>query len=59
MIIDRYADLLEIIDKKELKEIKVTKEFYKWLKHELGLQENNKFYGIKLIIVEEKKRGRK
>ena len=61
MIIDRYIDLLKIIDKKEQKQIKVTKEFYKWLKRELGIQDNNTFYGIKLIVEEptKKKRGKK
>lgn len=59
MIIDRYVDLLKIIETREIKEIKVTKEFYKWLKSELGIQDNNTFYGIKLTIVEEKKKKRK
>lgn len=60
MIIDRYVDLLKIIETKETKEINVTKDFYKWLKHELGIQDNNTFYGIKLIVIEpEKKKKRK
>lgn len=59
MIIDRYVDLLKIIETREIKEIKVTKEFYKWLKSELGIQDNNTFYGIKLTIIEEKKKKRK
>lgn len=58
MIIDRYVDLLKIIDKKEHKQINVTKEFYKWLKSELGIQDNNTFYGIKLIVIEPKKKKR-
>lgn len=59
MIIDRYVDLLKIIETKTIKEIKVTKDFYKWLKSELGIQDNNTFYGIKLTIIEEKKKKRK
>ena len=59
MIIDRYTDLLKIVDSREYKEINVTKEFYKWVKHNIGLDDDNNFYGIKLNIIEEKKRKKR
>lgn len=56
MIINRYIDLLKIIDNRQAKEINVTKEFYKWLKYNIGLDDDGNFYGIKLNIIEEKKK---